>query len=73
VRASRGTAVAVSDEELLDGARELSNTEGVFASPEGGACVPALRRLIESGEVNPDDRVVLLNTASGVKYPECFE
>ena len=72
VRASRGTAVAVSDQELLDGARELSSTEGVFASPEGGACVPALRRLIQSGDVNPDDRVVLLNTASGVKYPECF-
>jgi threonine synthase len=72
VRESGGTAVAVSDSELVDGAREMARLEGIFASPEGGACVPALRRLIADGHVKPDERVVIFNTASGIKYPECF-
>jgi threonine synthase len=72
VRESAGTAVAVSDEALIDGARELARLEGIFAAPEGGACVPALRELVATGAVGSDDCVVLFNTGSGVKYPECF-
>ena len=72
VRASGGTAVAVSDAELIAGARELARSEGIFACPEGGACVPALRRLLQSGVVRGSERVVIFNTGSGVKYPECF-
>lgn len=72
VRNSGGTAVAVSDAELIAGARELARSEGIFACPEGGACVPALRRLLHSGVVRSSDRVVIFNTGSGVKYPECF-
>jgi threonine synthase len=72
VRESGGTAIAVSDEALVDGARELARLEGIFASPEGGACVPALRELLARGEISPDDCTVLFNTGSGVKYPECF-
>lgn len=72
VRDSGGTAVAVSDAELLDGAREIARLEGIFASPEGGACVPALRKLVTSGLVRSHERVVIFNTASGIKYPECF-
>lgn len=72
VRASGGTAVAVADSELIAGARELARTEGIFAAPEGGACLPALRRLLHTGAVRPDERVVIFNTGSGVKYPECF-
>jgi threonine synthase len=72
VRQSGGTAIAVSDEALVSGARELARLEGIFASPEGGACVPALRELLARGEISPDDCTVLFNTGSGVKYPECF-
>lgn len=72
VRESGGTAVAVSDAELVAGARELARSEGIFACPEGGACVPALRRLLQSGAVRDGERVVIFNTGSGVKYPECF-
>lgn len=72
VRESGGTAVAVSDAELIAGARELARSEGIFACPEGGACVPALRRLLHSGVVRGSERVVIFNTGSGVKYPECF-
>ena len=73
IRESGGTAIAVSDDELLEGSRELARTEGIFAAPEGGACVPALRKLLERGDVKPDERVVLFNTGSGIKYLEAFE
>src|SRR4051812_12279936 len=73
LRASNGTAVAVSDEELLAAVKEFGAAEGLFVAPEGGACLPALRQLIESGEVKSDERVVLLNTGAGVKYLEAFE
>jgi threonine synthase len=73
LRESGGTAIAVTDDELLQGALELSRTVGIFASPEGGACVPALRQLVERGEVKPNERVVLVNTGSGIKYLDAFE
>lgn len=68
VRRSGGRALAVEDAEILAAVQELTSAEGVFAAPEGAACVPALRRLRELGEVQPGDRVVLFNTGSGVKY-----
>ena len=70
---SGGTAIAVSDEELLDGTRQLARTEGIFAAPEGGACVPALRKLLDKGQIDRDERVVLFNTGSGIKYLQAFE
>jgi len=72
LRDSGGTAVAVTDEELLDATREIGSLEGVFCAPEGAACLPALRKLIEAGQVSESDRVVLFNTGSGVKYMESF-
>jgi threonine synthase len=72
LRASKGTAVAVSDEELLAAVGELGAAEGLFAAPEGAACLPALRKLIERGEVGRDERIVLFNTGAGVKYLESF-
>jgi threonine synthase len=72
LRASGGTAVAVSDEELIAATREIGAVEGVFCAPEGAACLPALKKLIQSGEVNKRERVVLFNTGSGVKYMESF-
>jgi threonine synthase len=73
LRESGGTAVAVTDDELIDGALELARSEGIFAAPEGGACVPALRKLLERGDVKPDEKVVLFNTGSGIKYLDAFE
>jgi threonine synthase len=68
LRKSGGTAIAVSDEELLQAVSELAALEGLFAAPEGAACLPALKRLHDQGAVTPDDRIVLFNTASGLKY-----
>ena len=72
LRNSGGTAVAVTDEELIAATKEIGSTEGVFCAPEGAACLPALRKLMESGEVRAGERVVLFNTGSGVKYMESF-
>jgi threonine synthase len=72
IRKSGGTAIAVSDEELLDGSLELSRDEGIFAAPEGGACVSALRKLLANGFLKPDERIVLYNTGAGLKYLEAF-
>lgn len=72
LRESNGAAVAVSDAELIAGARDLARMEGIFAAPEGGACVPALRKLLERGEIKPEEKVVLFNTGSGIKYLDVF-
>lgn len=72
LRASGGTAVAVSDAELVAAVGEIGAAEGIFAAPEGGACLPALRSLIENGQVKKGETVVMFNTGSGVKYLEAF-
>jgi len=72
LRQSGGTAVSVTDEELIAATGEIGATEGVFCAPEGAACLPALRKLIDMDLVNASDRVVLFNTGSGVKYMESF-
>jgi threonine synthase len=72
IRASHGTAVAVSDEELVHAVREIGAATGIFAAPEGAACLPALRNLIEQGMVSEGERVVIFNTGSGIKYLEAF-
>src|SRR3982751_1665999 len=69
---SGGTALAVSDAELIDAVGEIGASEGVFCAPEGAACLPALRQLIKTGAVGTDEKVVLFNTGSGVKYLEVF-
>ena len=72
LKRSNGTAVAVSDEQMIGDARALSAATGVCACPEGGACLSAARELRESGWIKPDDEVVLFNTGSGLKYSEAF-
>ncbi|MCM3872748.1 MAG: pyridoxal-phosphate dependent enzyme, partial [Pyrinomonadaceae bacterium] len=72
LRESGGTAIAVTDEELIAATSEIGAAEGLFCAPEGAACLPALRKMIEAGQVRPEERVVLFNTGAGVKYLECF-
>ena len=70
IRATGGTAIAVTDEELLAAQAELAALEGAFVCPEGAACFAALEPLRASGRIGPGEEVVILNTGSGVKYPE---
>ncbi|MEP6718939.1 MAG: threonine synthase, partial [bacterium] len=72
LRESDGTAVAVTDQELIDATKEIGATEGIFCAPEGAACLPTLRKLIDADLVKPDERIVLFNTGAGVKYLEVF-
>jgi threonine synthase len=72
VRESGGTAVAVSEEDLLDGMSGLAAEAGCLACPEGGATLAALRQLRASGEIRAKERVVIYNTGSGLKYPEAW-
>jgi threonine synthase len=68
--ATGGTAVAVTDEALLAGQREAARLEGCFVCPEGAACFTAVRELRESGWLSEADEVVVLNTGTGLIYPE---
>jgi threonine synthase len=72
LRASGGTALSVTDEELIAATGEIGASEGLFCAPEGAACLPALRKLIAAGEVGEDESVVLFNTGAGVKYLESY-
>ena len=67
---TEGCAIAVTDDELLDASAMLARTEGTFICPEGAANLSAAIKLKKSGWISSDDRVVLLNTGSGLKYPE---
>jgi threonine synthase len=73
LRRSGGTAISVTDAELLAAVAEIGAAEGIFAAPEGAACLPALQKLVERGDVRRDERVVLFNTGAGVKYLDCFK
>ena len=72
LRKSGGTAIAVSDDELLAAVAEIGGTEGLFVAPEGAACLPALRKLIQRGDVDRNEEVVLFNTGAGIKYIEAM-
>lgn len=68
LRASRGNAIAVSDDAMADAVRLMGRTSGVFAAPEGGATLAGLAALLEAGRVERDAEIVLFNTGSGLKY-----
>jgi threonine synthase len=70
IRASGGTAIAVSDQSMLEAVEEIGHSEGLFVAPEGGACYAALKELRANGWIRPDESVVLFNTGSGLKYLE---
>ncbi|MEO7539348.1 MAG: threonine synthase [Pyrinomonadaceae bacterium] len=72
IRASGGTAVSVTDQELVAAVSEIGTATGIFAAPEGAACLPALRKLIDQNLIHEGESVVIFNTGSGVKYLECF-
>ncbi len=73
LRQTKGTALTVTDEEMLKAGRELASLEGIFAAPEGAATVIAARKLAASGWIKPHESVVLFNTGSGYKYTEAWQ
>jgi threonine synthase len=73
IRESHGTALSVSDAEMLAEIPRVGKAEGIFFCPEGAACVAALRRLLADRWITPDDEVLIFNTASGLKYLDVLE
>jgi threonine synthase len=69
VRSSEGTAVAVSDDAMLQEIRDLAAVEGAWICPEGAACMAAARELREQRWIGAHEQVVVLNTGTGLKYP----
>jgi threonine synthase len=68
VRESGGTALAVSDADMVAGMRELGGREGISAAPEGGAALQALKVLLREGLARPTETVVVFNTGGALKY-----
>jgi threonine synthase len=73
LRESRGAALAVSDSDMLGAVREIAETEGLLTSPEGGATLAALKKLLENGFLVGHESIILFLTASGYKYQEALE
>jgi threonine synthase len=73
LRQTKGTALTVTDDEMLRAGRELASLEGIFAAPEGAATVIAARKLAASGWIKPHESVVLFNTGTGYKYAEAWQ
>lgn len=71
IRASGGSAVAVSDEDMAEWTRTVGRDTGIFCAPEGAATAAAVAALRESGTLAESDEVVLFNTGSGLKYVDC--
>src|SRR5215470_12629644 len=73
LRRTKGTALTVTDDEMLEAGRELASLEGIFAAPEGAATVSAARKLAASRWIRPHETVVLFNTGTGYKYSEAWQ
>lgn len=73
IRQTDGCAVAVDDETILEELKAVAGKEGAFVCPEGAAAFAAARKLRKSGWIRDDEKVVVLNTGAGIKYPNTVE
>lgn len=72
LRASHGTAVAVAEDAIAPATRAYSRATGIFFCPEGAAALEAARMLAAAGWIKPQERVVVFNTGSGLKYADAL-
>lgn len=73
VRESNGVAVEVKESEITESINLLAKTEGLLICPEGATLVAAAKKLLNNGVLNENDKVVLLNTGTGIKYPNLID
>ncbi|MFL6595089.1 MAG: threonine synthase [Chthoniobacterales bacterium] len=73
LRESGGGAITVDDAEMIRVTRDVGASEGLFVAPEGAACFAALQPLLDQGKITRDERIVIFNTGSGIKYLDCYE
>jgi len=67
---SSGTALTVTEEEMISGVKEIARLEGILVATEGAAVWKGLLKLLQSGFIGRDEQILLLNTGSGYKYLE---
>ena len=67
VRRTGGAVESVTDDEVRDGIQLLARTEGIFAETAGGVTVATLKKLVETGQLDPDAETVVFNTGDGLK------
>jgi len=72
LRASGGGAMAVNDDEIFSALQHWARVEGVYAAPEGAASLAAYRKLLAQGVLTREQKVVLFNTGSGLKYTDAI-
>ncbi len=73
LKKSEGIAISVTDDEIMEAFRQWARVEGIFAAPEGAASSAAYKKLRASGFFSSDDKVVLFNTGSGLKYLDVID
>src|SRR5579872_1593926 len=73
LKKSGGVAISATDAEILEATRHWAKVEGIFAAPEGAACLVAYRKLLTSNFFKAEDTVVLFNTGSGMKYLDVLD
>ncbi len=69
VNESKGFAIAISDEEIMNTRDRVANIDGCFLCPEGAATMSAYEKSLSSNLISKDDKVILFNCATGLKYP----
>ena len=69
----QGRRVTVEDEEMIRITREVGSKRRSFRAPEGAACFAALQKLLAAGKIAPEERIVIFNTGSGIKYLDCYQ
>lgn len=70
IRETHGCALAVPEERIAPATYEYSNMTGIFLCPEGAAALEATKQLVASGWIRPEERVIVFNTGSGLKYTD---
>ena len=72
IHQSQGTALAITDSEMIQAIGGVGATEGLFVAPEGAACCAGAEKLAKSGWIQPDETTIIFSTGTGIKYLECF-
>jgi threonine synthase len=70
LKESGGVALSFPDHQILASLKDWARNEGIFLSPEGAASTVAYDHLLKTGYLEPEDKVVLFNTGSGLKYTD---
>jgi threonine synthase len=72
-RKTNGNIESVTDAEIIDGIKLLAETEGIFTETAGGTTVAVLKKLVEAGKINPDEKTVVYITGNGLKTQEAVQ